>query len=167
LVWLRRGLGGASGAADRILRPLLGGDDGHAGAQRGGRGCREAICVGDGSYGELELEASAGRPGVTVRAEHPGKATIAGALLAGSHIVLSHFDIQGEVEIEPGSVGMVVRHNRIHGGYFGVDAGPTTTTTVNDVSIVGNRFVGPFGEDDSLEPLPRRQRGRCGGDGRR
>ncbi len=107
----------------------------------------EVICVGDGSYGELELEASANRPGVIVRAEHPGKATIAGAQLAGSHIILSHFDIQGEVEIEPGSVGMGVRHNRIATGYFGVDAGPTTTTPVDDVSITGNRFVGPFGED--------------------
>lgn len=107
----------------------------------------EAICVGDGSYGELELEGSAGRPSVIVRAEHPGRATIAGAQLAGSHITLSDFDVQGEVEVEPGSVGMAVRHNRIQGGYFGVDAGPTTTTSVNDVSVIGNRFVGPFGED--------------------
>jgi hypothetical protein len=27
------------------------------------------------------------------------------------------------------------------------DAGPTDTVTVNDVAIVGNEFVGPFGED--------------------
>ena len=42
---------------------------------------------------------------------------------------------------------MTVQFNRISGGYFGVDAGPTTSTTVNDVTIFGNKFVGPFGED--------------------
>jgi len=106
-----------------------------------------AICLADGSYGELGLSAQIPSPGVVVRAEHPGKATIAGAGLAGSHLSLRRFDIAGEVEVEPGSVGIAIAHNRIAGGYFGIDAGPTTTTPVSDVAIVGNRFVGPFGED--------------------
>ena len=55
--------------------------------------------------------------------------------------------ISDGIDVEPGTVGVTVAHNRISGGYLGVDAGPTTTTTVNDVAIVGNKFVGPFGED--------------------
>jgi hypothetical protein len=84
---------------------------------------------------------------VTLRAEHPGAATIAGATLAGRNLTLERFKVDGEVQIQPGSSGMTVSHNRISGGYFGVEAAPTTTVTVDDVSIVGNQLIGPFGED--------------------
>ncbi len=107
----------------------------------------ETLCLADGSYGTLHLDASQQEPGVTVRAEHPGKAILAGAALQGSNLTLSRFRIDGEVTVEPGSTGMDVSHNRIGGGYFGVNAGPTSSTPVNDVAITGNRFVGPFGED--------------------
>ena len=106
------------------------------------------ICLADGSYGKLELHgATAGATPVVVRAEHAGKATLDGADLDRSKLTLARFAVSEEIEVEPGTVGVTVDHNRISGGYLGVDAGPTTTTTVNDVSIVGNKFVGPFGED--------------------
>jgi hypothetical protein len=106
------------------------------------------ICLADGSYGKLELHGpTTGATPVTVRAEHAGKATIDGADLDRSKLTLARFVVSEEIAIEPGTVGVTVAHNRIGGGYLGVDAGPTTTTTVNDVSIVGNKFVGPFGED--------------------
>jgi Right handed beta helix region len=106
----------------------------------------EAICLADGTYGQLALSASP--PGrVVVRAAHPGLATIDGATLAGDRLTLERFEITDEVQIEPGSSGMTVSHNRIGGGYFGVEAAPTTTATVDDVAIVGNQLVGPFGED--------------------
>ena len=83
-----------------------------------------------------------------MRSEHPGGATVAGASLNGSHLILSGFRVIGdEVTVQPGSTGMVVDHNLISGGYFGVDAGPTSSTNVNDVSVIGNKFQGPFGED--------------------
>jgi Right handed beta helix region len=105
------------------------------------------ICLADGSHGEISLDASKPEPGVTVRAQHPGKAEVAGASLQGSNLTLSRFDVGGEITVEPGSTGMTVDHNRISRGYFGVNAGPTSSTQVNDVAITGNRFVGPFGED--------------------
>jgi hypothetical protein len=105
------------------------------------------VCLADGSYGQLSLEASKGGAGVTVRAAHPGQATIAGADLRGADLALTRFDIAGEVTIEPGSRKISILHNRIHGGYFGVEAGPTTATNIADTTIRGNRFVGPFGED--------------------
>lgn len=109
---------------------------------------RGVVCLADGSYGKLELARTAGRPvAVTVRAEHPGKATLEGADLGRSNVTLARFVVSDEIAIEPGTVGVTVDHNRVSGGYLGVDAGPTTTTTVNDVAITGNKFVGPFGED--------------------
>jgi hypothetical protein len=104
------------------------------------------VCLADGSYGEANLSASpAGR--VTLRAEHPGEATIAGASLDGSNLTLERFTVDGEVTIQPGTDGMTVAHNRITGGGEGIDACPSTTTTCNDMRIIGNQLIGPFGED--------------------
>ena len=117
-----------------------------AAVERAGEG--DVLCLADGRYGKLYLargDDSAGR--VTVRAAHPGDATLAGADLGRSRVTLARFAITDEVEVEPGTIGVTIAHNRISGGYLGVDAGPTTTTTVNDVAIVGTKFVGPFGED--------------------
>jgi hypothetical protein len=105
------------------------------------------VCLRDGTYAKLSLDAEKSGADVTVRAENPGGATIAGAELSGSHLALAQFDVRGEITIEPGSRKISVLHNRIGGGYFGVEAGPTTTTSIADTTIRGNRFVGPFGED--------------------
>jgi len=115
--------------------------------QVGGAEPGSVICLRNGSYGELRLRRSGSGQDVTVRAEHPGDATIDGATLAGSHLALADFDVHGQVTIEPGSRKISVLHNRIGGGYFGVEAGPTTTTYISDTTIAGNKFVGPFGED--------------------
>ncbi len=113
-------------------------DDADAGA---------SVCLADGEYGQLELDASKSGGDVTVRAANPGQATIAGADLRGSHLALAELDVAGEITIEPGSRKVSVLHNRIAGGYFGVEAGPTTSTSISDTTIRGNKFVGPFGED--------------------
>ncbi len=106
----------------------------------------EVICLADGTYGELALAATPASR-VVVRAEHPGGATIGGATMAGARLTLERFTVSGEVQVRPASSGMTVAHNRISGGYFGVEAAPTTTTAVDDVAIVGNQLIGPFGED--------------------
>jgi hypothetical protein len=106
------------------------------------------ICLADGSYGMLKLgSAGSGSVRVVVRAAHPGKATLAGAELGRSKLTLARFVVTDSIDVEPGTVGVTVAQNRITGGYLGVDAGPTDTVTVNDVAIVGNKFIGPFGED--------------------
>ena len=105
------------------------------------------ICLTDGSYGELHLDADKTGPGVTVRARNPGKATIAGADLRGSDLALSQFLVAGEITIEPGSRKISVLGNRIGGGYFGLNAGPTSSTSISDTTVRGNLFAGPFGED--------------------
>lgn len=105
----------------------------------------EVICLADGSYGKLVLTGGSGQ--VTVRAAHRGRATLTEVDLGRSRLTLARFVIGDGVTVEPGTTGVKIAHNRIAGGYLGIDAGPTTTTTVNDVAIVGNQFVGPFGED--------------------
>ncbi len=120
------------------------------------------VCLADGSYDELRLDADKDRPGVTVRAENPGKARIAGANLSGANLTLARFNVAGEITIEPGSRSISVLNNRIGGGYFGLNAGPTTTTSIADTTVRGNLFAGPFGEDairlnryhDSADPDP-------------
>ena len=105
------------------------------------------VCLSDGSYGRLALSARKGAE-VTVRAQNPGRATLNGASLDGSNLTLARFRVAGdEIRVQPGSDHITIANNLITGGYFGVNAGPTTTTTVNDVTIIGNKFQGPFGED--------------------
>jgi len=102
------------------------------------------ICLADGSYGGLTLKAS--KP-TTLQAAHPGAATIGATTLEGTDLTLAHFKVNGEVSVKPGSKRISIEHNRISGGYMGINACPSTTTTCDDERIVGNQFVGPFGED--------------------
>jgi hypothetical protein len=138
------GVAAASGSGCAVVRPSL--PALRAAVAKAGEG--EVVCLADGAYGKLVLSEPGGTaPQVTVRAEHPGRATLAEVELGRSRVTLARFLIGGGVSVEPGTTGVTLAHNRISGGYLGVDAGPTTTTTVNDVAIVGNKFVGPFGED--------------------
>jgi len=105
------------------------------------------VCLADGSYGKVSLEATKAKPGVTLRAAHPGAATIAGASMQGENLTLSRFIVTQGVTIQPGADGMTVFHNRITGGGEGVDGCPSSTTTCNDMKIIGNQLIGPFGED--------------------
>jgi hypothetical protein len=105
------------------------------------------ICLGDGEYGKLSLDAGARPTRVTVRAEHPAAATIEGAELAGDNLTLSGFVSSEGIQVEPAATGITIEDNRITGGGEGIEAGPTDTTTVNDTRIIGNQLIGPFGED--------------------
>jgi Right handed beta helix region len=105
------------------------------------------VCLSNGSYGQLSLNATKAAPGVTVRAANAGQATIAGASLQGSNLTLARFLSTGSIQIQPGANGMTVEHNKVTGGGQGIDACPSSSTTCNDMAIVGNELIGPFGED--------------------
>ncbi len=50
------------------------------------------VCLADGSYGKLVLSEPGGSaPTVTVRAEHPGQATLAEVELGRSRVTLARF----------------------------------------------------------------------------
>jgi hypothetical protein len=105
------------------------------------------VCLANGSYGKVTLSASKAAPGVTLRAQNPGQATIESASLSGSHLTLARFVIPKGVVIQPGANAMTVEHNRITGGGEGVDACPTERTYCSEMRIIGNQLIGPFGED--------------------
>jgi hypothetical protein len=105
------------------------------------------VCLADGSYSKLTLNAAKAAPGVTMKAANPGKATVAGASVSGSHLTLAGFVVTEGVQIQPGSSAMTIEHNKITGGGQGIDGCPSSTTTCNDTKIIGNQLIGPFGED--------------------
>ena len=103
------------------------------------------VCLTDGSYGDTSIATTKAPPGVTVRAQNPGRAKLGTVTVSGSNLTVAQLTL-AEVVIQPGSSGMTVDHNLITGGAKGIDM-PTTTTQVDDTRITGNRFIGPFGED--------------------
>jgi hypothetical protein len=105
------------------------------------------VCLADGSYAKLTLNATKAAPGVTLQAEHPAGATIAGASLSGAHLTVARFVFTSSVQVQPGAKSITIEHNRVTGGGQGIDAGPTTTTSIDDLAIIGNQLIGPFGED--------------------
>ncbi len=105
------------------------------------------VCMASGKYGKVTLNASKAAPGVTLRAQNPGGATIEGASLSGSHLTLARFIVSNGVVIQPGANSMTVEHNRITGGGEGIDACPTERTYCSEMRIIGNQLIGPFGED--------------------
>jgi hypothetical protein len=123
-----------------------------AGAQSALNSARtgSSICLKDGSYGSLNLKALKGGSGVTVQAQHPARAKIAGATLTGTGITISRFLVSGgDVTIAKGSGNISVSHNFIAGGnYYGVMVCPAQPPDrCSDVKIVGNIFYGRFNED--------------------
>ncbi len=105
------------------------------------------VCLADGSYGKVALNASKAAPGVTLRAATAGGATIAGATLQGSNLTIARFVSTSSIQIQAGANGMTVEHNKVTGGGQGIDGCPSSTTTCNDMAIIGNQLIGPFGED--------------------
>jgi hypothetical protein len=105
------------------------------------------VCLANGSYGRVTLSANKAAPGVTLRAQNPGQATLEGATVGGSHLTLARFVITNGVSIPGGTVAATIEHNRITGGGQGIDACTTTTEWCTEMRIIGNQLVGPFGED--------------------
>ncbi len=105
------------------------------------------ICLANGSYGRVTLSANKAAPGVTLRAQNPGQATLESATVGGSHLTLARFVITNGVSIPGNTVEPTIEHNRITGGGQGIDACTTTTEWCTNMRIIGNQLVGPFGED--------------------
>lgn len=157
LVWLSEGDGPAGVTRAAGFKSVRGSAEEECNTQTTSLAAAEAavaaaspgsvVCLGDGVYGTLSLDADKTKPGVTLRATNPGQAVVDGVTMQGANLTVARLRIVSDAEVEPGSIGMTIEHNRISGGYMGVDAGPTDSVTVNDVAIVGNKFIGPFGED--------------------
>ena len=108
-----------------------------------------SICLSDGTYGKLSLTATKTTPGVTIRAQNPGQSIINGASLSGAYLTIAQFKTTDEIITQNNSDHMTIQHNFITGGYMGATTGPGTYNSqrVTNITVRGNRFVGPLGED--------------------
>lgn len=112
----------------------------------------DVICMADGTYGKLSVSSPAGKQ-VVVQAEHPGQATIAGATVDGrGGVIVARFRMTGTFTAAVGSRGATAFQNDIDLNAFsgfGVMACASTTTTCDDVAIIGNKIHG-LAEEDAI-----------------
>lgn len=107
-----------------------------------GLGAGKTVCLADGTYGALTLTG----PG-TVRALNPGKAILASATLKGNGATLSRLKVTGGVSLAIGNSNAEVFHDEISGGGEGIDVCPTEASFCTNERIIGNKLIGPSGED--------------------
>jgi hypothetical protein len=110
----------------------------------------DTVCLADGTYGRITLNATPASPGVTLTAQHSGAASVGGVDLYGSHLTVSNLELTDSADIKTSSVGMKVEHNLIVGSRtgYGVFVCPATPPNhCDDAAIIGNKFDGSFDED--------------------
>jgi hypothetical protein len=110
----------------------------------------DTVCLADGTYGRITLNATPSSPGVTLTAQHSGAASVDGVDMYGSHLTVSNLELTGSADIKTSSVGMKVEHNLVVGSRtgYGVMVCPATPPNhCDDASVTGNKFVGSFDED--------------------
>jgi hypothetical protein len=127
----------SAGAAADAVRSAKGGD---------------TICLADGTYERIELDARPKQPGVVLRAQHPGRATVAGVAMAGRNLTVAQLALTHAATVMPGSSGMRIDHDLLIGGGRGGDYGVFVCPAdppdhCDDVTISHNRFSGRFDED--------------------
>ena len=108
------------------------------------------VCLADGSYAKLTVNRSASGS-VTVQSASPGGASLNGALVQGrGGVSIARFHMLGTFEAGVGSRGAQAFQNFFdmnnYTGY-GVMACASSSTTCDDVSVIGNRFIGEAEED--------------------
>ena len=109
------------------------------------------VCLADGSYGRLSLNASKSAPGVTVQAADPGAATIAGATHGRQLPHPRPVQGAGRIGRRPARVDRDDDRSQPHGRQphrlRRLRLSGTTTVRCNDVSITNNKIQGSFDED--------------------
>jgi desulfoferrodoxin (superoxide reductase-like protein) len=104
------------------------------------------VCLANGTYGGLTLTSNAR---VTLRAAHPGQATVGKVVVSGHDLTIERLITTDEIEVKAGSARIAVEHNRLEGGWFGIDTctGSSSSAPCPDGRVVGNQLYGPYGED--------------------
>lgn len=107
------------------------------------------ICLADGTYGAQTLRSS--HP-VTLRAAHPGEATLGRVNVEGPNgLTIARFHMVGEVGIRPNTDKVTVDHNffdlNAYNGYGVFVCAATPPDQCDDIAITGNKFVGKSEED--------------------
>ena len=92
------------------------------------------ICLANGSYGSLSLSAKRPSPGVVLRAQNPGGATLGGVSLSGSGVAVERF-ITGSLNVSSTANGVAFRHNSSTGGVYVIG---NTSSYAKNVEVSGN-----------------------------
>jgi hypothetical protein len=75
------------------------------------------VCLANGSYGSLSLSMKRPAPGVTLRAQNAGGATLGGVSISGGGVAVERF-VTGSVNVSSTANGVALRHNSISGGAY-------------------------------------------------
>jgi hypothetical protein len=92
------------------------------------------VCLANGSYGSLSLSMKRPAPGVTLRAQNPGGATLAGVNISGGGVAVERF-ITGSVNVTSSANGIALRHNSISGGVYVIGS---SSSYAKNVEFSGN-----------------------------
>jgi hypothetical protein len=103
------------------------------------------ICLANGSYGTISLNGNKTSM-VTVRAQNPGGANTGRITVTGSNIRVERLVATGGVRIVQPTHHIAVEYNRLvgTGGGYGVELPPDHTPPTPNVTVRGNKMVGPF-----------------------
>jgi hypothetical protein len=92
------------------------------------------VCLANGSYGSLSLSIRRPAPGVTLRAQNPGSATLGGVSISGAGVAVERF-VTGSINVSSSANGVALRHNSISGGAYVIG---NTSSYVKNVEFSGN-----------------------------
>ncbi len=106
------------------------------------------VCLANGSYGNLSLAMRRPAPGVTLRAQNPGGATLGGVNVSGGGVTVERFTT-GSLNVNAGADGFAFRHNSSTGGVYVIG---TTGSYAKNIEVSAN-LIKPSsgsGEKDSF-----------------
>jgi hypothetical protein len=106
------------------------------------------VCLANGGYGSLSLSMRRPAPGVTLRAQNPGAATLGGVSISGGGVAVERF-ITGSINVSSTANGVALRHNSISGGAYVIG---NTSSYAKNVEFSGNLIKpgGGSGEKDTF-----------------
>jgi len=101
------------------------------------------VCLADGSYGSLSLSMKRPEPGVTLRAQNPGGASLGGVSAGGAGVTVERFD-SGSFSVNAGAERISFVHNTAPG----ITVVGSSGAYVKDVEVIGNLFEGRTGSGE-------------------
>jgi len=106
------------------------------------------VCLADGTYGSLSLSTQRSAPGVVLRAQNPGGATLGSVRVSGSGVAVERF-VTGSLNASSSANRVAFRHNSVSGGVYVIGS---TSSYAKNVELIGNliRPGSGSGEKDTI-----------------
>jgi hypothetical protein len=101
------------------------------------------ICLADGSYGSLSLSMKRPDPGVTLRAQNPGLASVGGVNVSGAGLTIERLDA-GSLNVNAGAERIAFLHSTASG----VTVVGSSSAYAKDIEVIGNLFTGRTGSGE-------------------